>query len=268
MPPPPAGETAPAQSGAEVAKATEGAAPAVQTAAPAEKPAAAVPQQSVVAGETSPAAAAPETVAPQSAAVAAAERPAQPAPTPHAAAPEATAAPPRPADFPPQPVAVAEKTAVSPPAGKGFHLLGGAYLVRDNLIDAERRLRRLGYEPQRVPIKRQVPMTRLRVGTFPAELGESKVRELSAVAPDAFFIRRGEAAVVYAASYYDLDKARRFADQLYLSGVIVHEERFEAEMTLTQLRFGDFTDLSAAKKAADRVRSAGLEAAVVEGRRR
>jgi hypothetical protein len=138
----------------------------------------------------------------------------------------------------------------------------GAFLLKDNLRQAEATVRRLGFEPQVRTVRRTLPMTRLRVGGFFAEEGEARLKSLKALAPDAFLIRQGDYVLVYAGSYQNLDRARRAADLLYQQGIRVEEEPTTAEVSLSLLSIGGFADRSAADLAAVRARDAGFEAVV------
>jgi cell division septation protein DedD len=172
--------------------------------------------------------------------------------------PAGTEPPPLP---PPAGQAVAPAKVASKKTGPYF-LQAGAFLLKANLREAEAQVRRLGYEPRVKPLRKTMPMTRLRVGAFFAEDGKAKLDSLKAVAPEAFLIRQGDYVLVYAGSYLDIDRARRAADHLYQQGIRVEEEAKEAEVTLSLLSFGDFIDRAAAAKAADRARAAGLEVIV------
>jgi hypothetical protein len=187
-----------------------------------------------------------------------------PAPPPQAASPAAA----------PATATATVATAVEPkgpsvaaPAPSGpFTLRAGAYLLKENLRSAERIVRRLGYEPRVTRTRREVTMTRLRLGLFPPAEADARLRELKALAPDAFTLQAGEQVAVYAASYHDLDQARRFADRLYAQGVRVLEEPVQAELPVSLLSFGDFPDRKTAEATAARATKAGLE--VYVGRKR
>lgn len=151
------------------------------------------------------------------------------------------------------------------PAGR-YTLQAGAYIDSDNLRRAKKRVRSLGYEPVLIQAEKKVEMTRLRLGTFPVAEAKGKLKQLSALAPGAFYLDKGNRWVVYAGSYYDLDRARSFADQLYEQGIRLTEEQVMTTLPLTIVRFGDFSDLASARKAAARARAAGLEIFMVKQR--
>ncbi len=162
----------------------------------------------------------------------------------------------------PEPAAVAASAPVSP-TGK-YILQGGAFLVHDNLSEAEKTIRALGFEPRLEPGTKTAKMTRLRVGLYSPENARSKILEVRALAPDAFLARAGGQVGVYVGSFYDLDKARRFADTLYQKGLRVEEEYVEVSLPLTILTFGDFPDMSTARQAAERARAKGLDVLIVQ----
>lgn len=161
---------------------------------------------------------------------------------------------------------VAAEEPASPPDDGPYTVEAGAFLLKSNLLAAEKRLRQAGLQPRVTEAAKTVTMTRLRVGSFSPEAATAKVRELTPLAPDAFVLRSGEEMVVYAASYYDLDKARRFADRLYAQGVRVDEEPAQVEVPLFLLDCGPFPDLASAREAKALVRAAGLDALVNKNR--
>lgn len=219
---------------------------------PAPEPAPVVPQKQRIAIPTPPPAAVPEE-------------------TIVAAEPEETVVEEGDAPAPPAESAGGEPVAAGKPVASGvsvgaYTVEAGAYRLESSLKEAEERLRRIGFEPQVTTAKKALAMTRLRVGSFAPEAGRAKLEALAELAPDAFVVRKGDELVVYAASYHDLDKARRFADRLHAEGVQVEEEAAEVEVPLFLLRSGIFPDLASARAAAARVRAEGLEALVVKKR--
>lgn len=190
---------------------------------------------------------------------AAAVAPAPAAAAPAVSAPTAAKAPAAVKAAPP--AAPARKAPVAVATGP-YTLQAGAFLLKENLRAAEQKVRLLGYEPRVQTVRRSMPMTRLRVGTFPAEEGQARVQALAPQAPDAFCLRSGEQVTVYAASYYDLDRARIFADRLYEQGIRVEEEPAQVEVTVSMLSFGAFADRTAASEAAAKAKRAGLEVSV------
>lgn len=243
---------------APVAVAAKPAAPPATTTVPAATPGAAKPAATPAPTAVAPAKPAAATTPAASAATVASK--AVPAPAPVAAAkPAATtalkAAPPpavKPVKEP------AEVVAEEKPQPGSFVYNAGAFLVKANLIDAERRVRRLGFEPRRTTVKRPVAMTRLRVGVYPPQEAAARYHDLVAGYPSAFTLKQGDKVALYAASFHDLNQARSFADQLYLDGIHVEEEQTEVPMKMTVLTFGNFPDKAEAEKELKRIRAAGL----------
>lgn len=187
------------------------------------------------------------------------------APTlPATAAKPAGIAPPPPAPLPGAVDQAAGRPAIAPAvSANGKYLLeAGTFLVADNRVQVEKIIRRLGFEPKATPVTRTLEMVRLRVGVFSPEEAKERLREVRAVAPDAFTLPQGDQVAVYAASFYDLDQARIFADSIFGRGVRVEEEMAKVPMTLRRLTFGSFSDQAAADQAAAKARKAGLQVAV------
>ncbi len=183
---------------------------------------------------------------------------AAPAPTPPAGSKQpAKAAVPAPA----APPAVAAKSDSVPGPGN-YTVDAGAILLPSNLKEVERTLGKLGFEPRLSEMKKSEHMTRLRVGAFPPAQARAKLPQINRIAPGSFLVAEGKQLVLYAGSYYTLDKARIVADRLFVKGVEVKEEPVEVPLSLHLVSFGDFTDLDSARNAAERARAAGLEVAV------
>ena len=226
---------------------------------------AAPPTPAATPAAVKPAAPAPTAVVPAKPATLAAAGPAAmpakalPAPAPVAAAKPTPGVEPKAAPAPA--VKAASQPAevvVEKPQPGSFVINAGAFLVKANLLDAERRIRRLGFEPRRTSIKRPVAMTRLRVGVYPPQEATARYRDLVVGYPSAFTLKQGEKVALYAASFHDLNQARSFADQLYLDGIHIEEEQTEVPMKMTVLTFGNFPDKIAAEKELKRIRAAGL----------
>lgn len=162
----------------------------------------------------------------------------------------------------PTPMAAPVAKAAAAPVGK-YTVDAGSFLLDANRREAEKVIGALGYPAEAVTVKRPIQMVRLRVGSYPPADAEAKRAAISSFAPGAFTLPRGEEVVVYAGSYLDLDKARAFADRLFLNGVEVEEEKAEVPMKLVRITFGSFPDQEAARQAAARAQSAGLNAVVV-----
>lgn len=193
--------------------------------------------------------------------------PAKPAPVP---APVAVAAPPAPTTAPPVAAAPAVK-ATPKPAGPA--VTGGPWLVEAGtfvnpkaLKSVEQKIRRLGYEPKVSSAKRTVHMTRLRLGTFPADEVKEALAYARGVAPEAFSLRNGDQYTVYAGTFTSQENIRQMTDRLVSEGVKVEEEPIEVPRTISLVRFGGFDSETAAGKAANLARKAGILAEVVKPR--
>jgi cell division septation protein DedD len=149
-------------------------------------------------------------------------------------------------------------------ARANYTIAAGAFLLRSNLAGAERKVTESGFEPQVVQKMQWMDMTRLRVGVFSPEEGKKKMEELEELTTNAFYLPADGKVAVYAGSFQNLDKARSFADRLYKQGLRVEEESAHVEVPLYLLSFGGFDDLESAREAAERVRTAGLDAMVVK----
>lgn len=151
------------------------------------------------------------------------------------------------------------------PAG-AYTLTAGTYLLDSSVKSVSEKIRDLGYEPATKPVKRKVSMTRLEVGTFPVSEAARRKAELKPIAPGVFGIRKGDMETVYAGSFLILDKARRYADKLYVQGIKVEEVPVEVEQTLHRVTFGSFANMDAAREAARLAAEKGVEAQVTDNR--
>lgn len=165
---------------------------------------------------------------------------------------------------PKPPVPAAQDGAAVAEHPEAYVVAAGAFLLRSNLAEAEKKVYESGFVPQVVQRKKPLDMTRLRVGTYPLREGRKKMEELSEVAPDAFCLPAEDGVAVYAASFRSIDKARNFADRLYQEGLRVEEESVRIEIPLYLLSFGDFPDREEARRAAGQARAAGLDTMVIK----
>ncbi len=187
-----------------------------------------------------------------------------PAPLVVEAKPAAPAVPAVAVKSPPPAAAVVKKTAAKKPVAAGkYSIQAGAFVDHVNRDETLAKISQLGFEGKVIPVKKVMPMTRLLIGVYAADMAKQKAKELEKTIPTVFYLRRGDQLAVYAGSFYEIDKARVFADGLYKNGVKVEEEKTEVELTLSRLRFGSFPDQATAKQAAKRARAVGLEADVV-----
>ncbi len=164
----------------------------------------------------------------------------------------------------PQEKAAAGQNKMPPAAAGKFEVEVGAFLFKANRQAAEKAVRQLGFEPKTISVSRPVEMIRLRLsGTYSPMDAEAKLQELAAITPDAFAVPQGEQMSLYAGSYYLLDQARVFADQLYGKGIEVEEEKAKVVMPLQVISFGSFADQAAATAAIGKLKKAGFEPVMV-----
>jgi len=157
------------------------------------------------------------------------------------------------------------KPEAAQPAG-AYSLTAGTYLLDSSVKSVSGKIRAFGYKPVTHPVKRKVSMTRLKVGTFPVPEAERRKAELKSIAPGVFGITEGDTETVYAGSFLILDKARRYADKLYVQGIKLEEVPVEVEQTLHRVTFGSFATKDAAREAARQAAADGVEAKVIKNR--
>ena len=157
--------------------------------------------------------------------------------------------------------------AKKPVAAGKYYIQAGAFVDYVNRDEALAKIRQIGFEGKVEPLKKIMPMTRLLVGVYAPDVAKQKAAELAKVDQNVFYLQRGDQLAVYAGSFYEIGKARAFADGLLQKGITVEEEKTEVELTLSRLKFGSFPDLSTAEKAAKQARSIGLEAEIVRNHR-
>ncbi|MFO7983978.1 MAG: SPOR domain-containing protein [Desulfuromonadales bacterium] len=161
---------------------------------------------------------------------------------------------------------VDEAVAVTEEQKGDYALQVGAFLLDSHLKSVEAAVKKLGYEPRHTRRSGKVTMTRLKVGSFDEETAQARLKSIRSLAPDAFITKKDGKVNLYAGSYYNLDRARAFADRLYGQGVQVEEKSVEVELPITIVRFGDFEDRSEAERVASRARDRGLDVTVFERR--
>lgn len=153
--------------------------------------------------------------------------------------------------------------AALPVTRKPFSLSAGAFISKENQHEVEKKIHQLGYTPKVETAYSMVPMTRLLLGIFadPAA-AEARRQELVGSIPDIFTLKQGTEVALYAGSYQDINKARRFADQLYQRGILADEETVSLRMPLKKIIFGAFASRSEAEKVAKRAAASGLKTQV------
>jgi cell division septation protein DedD len=240
-------------------------APRKPIAAPMPKPAmakpATVPAQAVkpVTAAASPKADQPKPVAAKPSSVPVPDAPAvvKAKPEPKAVA----AVTPKPAPTQVKPKLFESKPTPTPVMAGDYTLSAGAFVMQSSVDGVLKKIRKLGYEAQIQKIKRKIPMTRLLVGVYPAEVAAKKLRQVKKVTSSAFSLNTGSKTAVYAGSYLVLDKARIFADTvLSRNGIRVTEEPAKIERTLQRVTFGAFATRADALKVSREAAGRGLDA--------
>ncbi|TYO99867.1 cell division septation protein DedD [Geothermobacter ehrlichii] len=176
--------------------------------------------------------------------------------------------------------AAAEQKPVAPPAAgtssgqqeqpaggalsAGYRVRVGAFILPANLRDALATVKKLGYEPRVEAGKITRSMVRLRYGVYPRQEARRHLDELKKIAPGAFVVYEQEKGAVYAGSFVNVDKARRYADVLWeKKGIRLDEVKVDVQVPLKKVSIGPFSDRAAARKAAAAMRQAGLEGEIV-----
>ncbi len=198
--------------------------------------------------------------------------------TPEPVAPQPTAPPGRanprisipPAPAPPvefkppsKPAAPAAKpTAVKPAAAGVFVVQTGAFADPGNRDDTLAKLRKLGYAGKATAVPLTKPMTRLLVGVYPEKTAKRKLKDIAAIAANAFSLGKNGNLAVYAGAFPSSAAARGTVARLAQKGIAVTEERAKVKTTLWRITVPGFADRNAADAAARRIKTAGLEAEV------
>lgn len=144
-----------------------------------------------------------------------------------------------------------------------YTLQGGVFVSQANLKKMENRVRKLGFDPQVTDKRKLLPMTRLRVGEFPAGIAPAKLQQVKKIAPHgAFALRKGDQVVIYVGSYFYAPSAHRAAKLLASKGLPVQEVPAKAVIPVHILRFGAFPDRASAEAKQAELKKAGMNAIV------
>lgn len=170
----------------------------------------------------------------------------------------------------PQPVGAA-KTGTSKPQpsadtqGGDFVIRAGVMVQPESIKAASAKIKKLGFDPVLIPMKKTLTVLRLKVGEYSRVDAEAKIRELYVVAPDAFTLKGSDGKViVYAASHVNKEMSQAKAHALESVGVPVEEEEATRSLDMTLVQFGSFSNITSAEKFAAEARAMGLEAAVTK----
>jgi outer membrane biosynthesis protein TonB len=155
-----------------------------------------------------------------------------------------------------------ESKSPAPSAVSGdYTLSAGAFVLQSSVDGVLKKIRKLGYKANIQNIKREITMTRLLVGVYPAEIAAKELRRVKRVTSGAFSLNKGGKTAIYAGSYLVLDKARVFADTvLSRKGIRVTEETVKIERNLQRVTFGSFASRADAVKASQEAAGQGLDA--------
>ena len=147
-----------------------------------------------------------------------------------------------------------------------YTLAGGAYILKGNLQTNRLFAEKLGLPFQVKVKKKKVKMTRLLVGTFPADKESVELKRLEAYTRDYFVIRHGQNFSIYAGSFYYASDAKRQKARFMKQGLKVEEVTVQTDMPLYISYIGDFETAEEAVLAGRRAESAGRAMPVVEVR--
>ena len=160
-----------------------------------------------------------------------------------------------------KPKLVKPKATPAPITTGAYTLSAGAFAMQSSVDGVEKKIRKLGYEPEIKKLTRKVEMTRLLVGIYAPDVAAKKLREVKKITSGAFSLNKGAKTAVYAGSYVVLDKARVFADTtLSKNGIRVTEEPVKIDQKLQRVTFGSFASRADAIKASQQLAGKGLEA--------
>ncbi len=159
-----------------------------------------------------------------------------------------------------------EKQAQKEPAAEAarYTLAGGAYILKGNLQTNRLFAEKLGLPFQVKVKKKKVKMTRLLVGTFPADKESVELKRLEAYTRDYFVIRHGQKFSIYAGSFYYASDAKRQKARFMKQGLKVEEVTVQTDMPLYISYIGDFETAEEAVLAGRRAESAGRAMPVIE----
>jgi len=209
--------------------------PAVQLAAPAEKP----PESARSVAQAEPAAA---------------SKPAQ------------RTAEAKPASKPTAIAASGRAAASAQAAGGVFALDAGSYLFESNRDSLVAKIKQLGYESLVTPVDAKVDMTRLRLGTYRKEDVRQALDFARSIEPGAYTAPAGDGFVIYAGTFLKKGTVDKLTKRFMAEGVKVHPEPVQVVRTLSRIRFGSFATREEAMAAANAVGKAGVKAVVVKAK--
>lgn len=144
-----------------------------------------------------------------------------------------------------------------------FTVLVGPFINTEDLDKGISALQAQGFLPEKRPGRGAVTMLRLLEGVYPPEQGRERLQALQAHADSAFVLPENGQLAVYAGSFHDVDRARRFADELAAQGVEVSLVNTEITMDGTSL-VALQADKETAEQVAAHINGLGLHARIEE----
>ena len=139
----------------------------------------------------------------------------------------------------------------------------GPYLYVVDTKNAAAKLKKLGYQTQKVDGKGPVAMVRLLEGTYPAPEARNHLTEIKQKVADAFLLPSGDKLGVYVGSFSNRKRADRYAKKLAEQGVAVTPVVSKVEMN-GKLFIVAEAELIKARNIAAKMMAAGFTAQVVK----
>ncbi|SHI61812.1 Sporulation related domain-containing protein [Malonomonas rubra DSM 5091] len=171
----------------------------------------------------------------------------------------------------PEPVAkpvVATKPATEKPqekavvAGPLYRVHVGPFLYVNDTKRAEEKLRKLGYQSEKIDGRGSVTMYRLLEGRYPADEARAKLPQVKMLAGDAFLLPEGGNLAIYVGSFSDQKRAEEYQKFLLKKGLNVTTVASDIEMNGKMFIVGEAVQAQARKIAA-KLTDAGFKAVVV-----
>ena len=225
-------------------------------------PVASAPVTPVPAPEPAPAPA-PEPEAPESPASTQAQTPvetsvpaAAPAPVsePEAVAEQAEVA------------AVPETPPAAAPEGVQYSVQAGAFILNSSVVELEKKLRGLGFDPFLKKGSTTAMMNMLTVGPFGTETeARTALSRLKAAGVDSNVRRRNDgSAIIMAGSYLLEENATSVMKKVRSLGYPIELSKREAKLPMTFVRVGRYSTMDEANKLKAELKGKGLEGIVVK----
>ncbi len=150
-----------------------------------------------------------------------------------------------------------DNTAVIDSAVPLYTVAVGPFINDVDLQQATSLLEELGLQPQKIPGRGPVMMTRLLEGVYPEAEARTRLAELKKMVKSAFLLPFGDKLAVYTGSFHQEDRAREMQNDLALKGVDV--SLVDSEVTLNgTLLVALQADQQTANEVAAHISSLGL----------